>query len=699
MTAGLGVFGRVALVATAMMAAVAASAGEASRDGAYARWDARELTVGNAKFSATFQMCGGVLKTVSFPADGRDSIPQPQVVREADALAGVRVPPVGGSQFIATGSAAADEIDVSEAAPGWSAAGEKELAVYVSSHGRTATVRVWPGAPGAMVEQAPAAPLPARPGVKDWGSKVFSFGWSRFAALGKCGDALEFAAPHLTVKAYTPLDRTDLIAELLDEREYEMPSCQMMEYLRCGVLDVRETLTGRGMVFVRLAPMPLSRTDPEAVDFVLNPATKSVMCVPNGYPLAMLAYGGGETGRLRALRDFQRSLWPYKAGRDGLLLSNTWGDGNKDSRINEEFLMKEVDSGADIGVEVVQIDDGWQKGRSVNSAQSGGKGVWNGYWAADPEFWTPDPVRFPRGLAPLAEAAKSKGMSIGLWFGPDSSDDSANWERDADCLLGFWRGYGMKHFKIDSVKLHTPEAFERNRRFFSKMLCESDGVMCFDLDCTAEVRPGFLGGMPVGPLFAENRYAHRKGDRRVYYPHQTLRALWSLAHVIDPVRLRMEFLNPAKKTEGYGDDPLRPAAWTADALFAIAMLSSPLAWMELSDVPEPVRAAWRPLIAKWKSERDSLQAAVAVPVGAKPDGVSWTGFVSVGEGGGYALVFRELNAKPEWKTALDGYFDDAELSSEVLAGRGSAAVENGELKVEIPETLGYLWVKLKGKRQ
>ena len=30
--------------------------------------------------------------------------------------------------------------------------------------------------------------------------------------------------------------------------------------------------------------------------------------------------------------------------------------------------------------EVVQVDDGWQSGKSMNSAFADGKGVWNGYW-------------------------------------------------------------------------------------------------------------------------------------------------------------------------------------------------------------------------------------------------------------------------------------------------------------------------------
>ena len=399
--------GKPTIVALALAAAAFGHAGEIVRDGTFARWDERTLSVGNGLFAAKFRMRGGILRAVSLVASDIERL----------------VPDEGN---------ACDELAVDEAKAGWSAAGDSELALSVSSGGKTAMVRVWPRASGPVVEQAPASPLPARPGGKEWGSPVFSFGWNRFKSLGACGDAIHFAAPHLLVRPFTPIDKTDLRAELLDEHEFAMPTSEAMAYLKCNVLDVRETLSGRGVVFLKLAPMPESRANPDAVDFAVNPATRAVMAVPTGEPLAMLAYSGGEVGRLRALRDFHRSLWPYRPGRDGVLLSNPWGDGNRDSRINESFLLKEIDAAADIGVEVVQIDDGWQKGRSANSSQSKGKGVWNGYWAADPEFWTPDPVRFPRGLKPLTDAAGSRALSIGLWFGPDSSDDAANWERDAD---------------------------------------------------------------------------------------------------------------------------------------------------------------------------------------------------------------------------------------------------------------------------
>ena len=54
------------------------------------------------------------------------------------------------------------------------------------------------------------------------------------------------------------------------------------------------------------------------------------------------------------------------------------------------------------------------------------------------------------------------------------------------------------------------------------MLQESGGRVVFDLDVTAEIRPGYFGVPDVGPIFIENRYT----DFHRYWPHQgTLRNL------------------------------------------------------------------------------------------------------------------------------------------------------------------------------
>lgn len=121
----------------------------------------------------------------------------------------------------------------------------------------------------------------------------------------------------------------------------------------------------------------------------------------------------------------------------------------------ETFVLQEIDRAAALGLDTVQIDDGWQKGTTVNSARPLG-GVWEGYYAADADFWTPHPERFPRGLYPVAEHAAARGVALGLWFSPDSSGEFANWRRDAETLLRLWRTYGVAVFKLDGVKLRTP---------------------------------------------------------------------------------------------------------------------------------------------------------------------------------------------------------------------------------------------------
>lgn len=103
--------------------------------------------------------------------------------------------------------------------------------------------------------------------------------------------------------------------------------------------------------------------------------------------------------------------------------------------------------------------------------------------------------------------------------------------------------------------------------------------------------------MSAGPLFVENRYS----DYITYWPHLTLRALWSLSAVMDPIRLRMEVLNPLRNREKYGDDPLAPSAYPAETLFAIVMPANPLGWFEIQNLDPATVAAWKPLVSAWKA--------------------------------------------------------------------------------------------------
>ena len=71
--------------------------------------------------------------------------------------------------------------------------------------------------------------------------------------------------------------------------------------------------------------------------------------------------------------------------------------------------------------------------------------------------------------------------------------------------------------------------------------------------------------------------------------------------------------------------------------------------------------------------------------------------MSVGDdGGGYALIFREGNAREDWQLDIRDYFPSAEIAASVISGSGTASVVDGHLKVDIPGRFGYLWLSLHG---
>jgi alpha-galactosidase len=641
--------------------------------GCYAAWENGRLTLGNALFERAWVAGDSGLVPVSFVLKNPDTEWLSASARQSKTTGTLELTSSTGRR---------------------SAVGSEGVRLEVTVKGKTtqqASFWLFPDAPGVLAERSEAeGGGSAAKEAQASGIEVDVQQKSAAAAVAGA-ETLALEPQHLRVTQVMLMDQTDNHNELVSEREWLLMLNEAKFDVQGCVLIAENVIDGTGLAFLKLAPLPHARSDKSAVDFSVNPGARSLASFFGGYPVAVLGYRGGRAGRTRALHAFQRDLRAYRPGRDGLFLSNTWGDRSRDARINEAFLLKEVEAGAALGVDVVQIDDGWQKGRSANSVAARGKGVWNGYWAADPNFWDADPARFPNGLDKVVGAARDKGMNFGLWFGPDSSNDAANWQKDADHLLKFHREMGINYFKIDSMKTHNTASLRNQRAMFDRMLEGSKGAITFDLDVTAEIRPGYFGLPDIGPLFVENRYT----DFHRYWPHQTLRNLWMLSQTVDPLRLRFELLNNARNADKYKGDPLAPALYKPDTLFAITMMANPLGWFEVSNLPPDYVAQMRPLVAAWKAERARLHGGAILPVGGAPDGVAWTGFVSAAADGkgGYALLFRELNAQPDYVLDFDGLVSGATRAT-VLGGRGTAKVSDGKLAVNVPARLDFVWVKL-----
>jgi alpha-galactosidase len=376
-------------------------------------------------------------------------------------------------------------------------------------------------------------------------------------------ERLALATRHCDLVAVDLLDQSDGRGTPVQERRWRLYPAERIA-ATAGIIAVEATTGGAGLVIVRHAPPPHARgwhAGPDVIAWRGEVCLRGHGCggTAQGWAWTVLLYDGGAHGRAAAMHAWARARRRRVPEREGRMITNTWGDRNRDGRINEGFLVAEVAAAAALGADAMQIDAGWQQGVDANSvANTDGKGVWNGYWAADPQFWDVHPKRLPNGLGPVFAAAARAGIDVGMWFAPDSSQDFAQWRRDAQLLAR----YPAAHWKFDSVKLHSRSGELRFDDLLAELWRASGGRAWLDLDITAEARPGFLGAEPVGCLFVQNRYT----DWGNWWPHETLRTLWELAWWVPPQMLRVEFLNPARNPGKYADDPLAPGHYLRDDL-------------------------------------------------------------------------------------------------------------------------------------
>ncbi len=658
--------------------------------GCYAEWNEKELTIGNPMVERKWSIHQGLLTPVSF----RDKTSDREWLRRPS-----RQPaPHPGGNLVAEPRSTTITTKTGQLSP----VEAESLVIDMASKGAITSFscrfQVFPGASGITVTFNPntTSPPPAENANKDTENepKTRPSGLENNKGAKKkpskaldAIDDLMLNIQHFRFTQVTLMDQTDDHNDLVHEKEW-MPLHSKVD-ASGNLFHIENPVTGDGLVFLKLAPLPHARPVKSPWDARVLGQGRRVIFAGHGYASVVLSYSGGRPGRIAALQDYQRCIRTFDAKRDARFLSNTWGDRSADSRVSEAFLKKEIEAGSRLGVDVVQVDDGWQKGMSGNSAF--GKGAWGEFYAADPEFWSPHPKRFPNGLKPLVDAATAKGMKFGLWFGPDAEKEMMHWERDADLLIECCNKLGIEYVKIDAVEMATPKAENNLRKFYDKILRASAGRVVFDPDATAGLRPTYFGSPNVGPIFVENRYS----DWHKYWPHLTLRNLWLLADHVDPLRLRMEFLNNQRNTKLYQGDPLAPALYAPDTLFASVMFSNPLGWFEISNLPKEYFEKVPPLVAIWKKEREAIFSGHIIPIGSAPDGVAWTGMSSVSKDRQSArlVLFRELNDASEWSVKVP-LLKKLGQKVTVLSGNGTATLKDGVITADIPEQLQYLFLRI-----
>jgi alpha-galactosidase len=472
-------------------------------------------------------------------------------------------------------------------------------------------------------------------------------------------------------------------------------------FYRGNLLIAHDKITDNGIFILKEAPTSNVQIAYPGSDFIteygtfrvigagINSSDLDQMEWKRGYGFATGVYSGDEKSCLVALRKYQNNIRILKPGRDEMILMNTWGDRGQDTRVRESFAIAELETGAKLGITHFQLDDGWQTGRSSNSAFKGGSldDIWNNV-----HYWEPNPERFPDGLDPVVRKGKELGIEVCLWFNPSRDKSNENWEKDANTLISLYRKHGIRTFKIDGVSLPDKLAEINFRKFLDKVNLETDCQVVFNLDVTAGRRGGYNYFNEYGNLFLENRYT----DWQNYYPYTTLRNLWMLSKYIPAQRLQIEFLNKWRNEEKYTGDPFGPANYSFDYLFAITMAAQPLAWFEGTGLPEETVETGGPVIRKYSIMQSDLHSGYIFPIGDEPSGRSWTGFQSVQDGKGYFIIFREANANRKFavKTWL---MEGTKIKCSPVLGKGkpfsAKAGKEGTVTFELPEENSYALYK------
>ena len=505
-------------------------------------------------------------------------------------------------------------------------------------------------------------------------------------------DNLSLAGNHWQVKPVEFFDVTDYNNTLVKQTSYN--AYRLPGRLSGNILFLQDLATNDRFFILKEAPTSIMQLANTGFDFLVKNGamqTVGIGILPTditdtgwvrGYGYTVGLGGKTEFETLQNLRTYQDAKHLRRPERDEMVMMNTWGDRNKDAKLNEKFILDELKKAAALGITHYQIDDGWQAGRSINSSVKGG--VFEGIYKND-QYWTPNPERFPNGFKPILDEAKRLHLKMGLWFSPSKDSSYKYWDKDAATLIRLYHEYSISTFKIDFVQIEDKTSEINFRHLLDSVLLATNYTVSFNLDVTAGRRNGYHFFNEYGNLWLENRYT----DWTNYYPYWTLRNLWDLSKYVPAQNLQISFLNKWRSWDKYpADDPFAPKNYSFDYLFAITMMAQPMAFFEATGLPQEGFTTSR-LVRTYLQNRSQIHEGQIFPIGAEPDGSAWTGFQSIlTKKEGFILVFREDNK--EAKKAVQTFLPAGKrIAFSSVAGSGKSfemlVSQDGKVAFELPQ--------------
>ncbi len=407
----------------------------------------------------------------------------------------------------------------------------------------------------------------------------------------------------------------------------------------------------------------------------------------------IIHYEGNDVDAQLALKQFDRFRYPVHPDRDIFIMANTWGSEDKRPpclyKAREENVLREIDACANLGVDLLQIDDGWQNDNWLPAAT----------WTTQNRHEKPGEMQngtmvpsqydiYPEGFANVRDAAKTAEIKLGLWH---------SWKAPLESIVANMENGDFKAFKLDFAILGKKNDLDYLYYKARKLVKHSEYTAVVNWDVTEHPpRIGFYFGRDCGNLYLVNRKAATVRTPVLYNPWQILRDAWLLARYANLNKIQLTFQN-----KDHVSDKAKTSArdYPHDYNFAITLMSSPILFLETQLLSDDAVDTLKPIIAKYKSERLEMYKGFVFPIGKKPDNASWTGLQNhnFNAGTGYLTVYRELmNKEPAAKLALHFLESGTKLKlTDVLTGENRTVRLNdkAELEFNIPKAPGFLFLK------
>lgn len=415
----------------------------------------------------------------------------------------------------------------------------------------------------------------------------------------------------------------------------------------------------------------------------MRPEEISTSAFTPGWATWCLAWPGGDLGRETAFKTFDQIRYPVDPERDVYIQANTWGstDNGRDARraATEDSVMEELDACAELGIDVLQIDDGWQVPPGHETWEPGDNG------------WRPHPQSYPQGWTGIRSRAAQLGVRLGLWAAatPISLDE----------LKASFSEGGFTQYKLDFAVLRRRAEIDALMQKVREFMAWTGHRVRVNWDVTENPpRYGYFFAREYGCLYLENRKPVRPKSV-VYRPHTVLRDIWQAAKYLNIHRVQCSIQNVDRVDPGRSDAHLHPHAYAT----AIALIGIPLFFLETKYYSPAARAEIRALLGVYKEHRLAMSRGMVHPVGSTPDNASWTGFQChlADACRGYLIVFRERCCAKARHALELGWLRPGPVDLEDIVAKRTWRQDlaaDGTLSLAIDDAPGFLFLHYRAEK-